>query len=83
MVLAADTGWFVGIGLGVVVVLVVAVLVIMLITAAKRIHSEAKQAIDTLEQVRGTTQSLHDVDQVNNHAVGILKGARAARETLK
>ena len=83
MLVAADTGWIVGISIGVVVVLVVAVLVITLITAASRILREAKQAIATLGEVRQTTQSLHGVDQLNNAAVGILKGARAARETLK
>lgn len=83
MVLAVETGWVVGIAIGVVVVLVVAVLVITLITAASRIHAEAQQAIDTLKKVRGSTESLHGVDQVNNAAVGILRGAGAARETLK
>jgi len=85
LVLAAQdtTGWIVGIALGVLVVLVVVVLVVTLIMAASRIHAEAKQATETLQKVRGTTQPLHGVDQVNNAAVGILKGARAARETLK
>lgn len=85
LVLAAEdtAGWIVGIVLGVVVVLVVAVLVLALITAATRIHAEARQAIETLQKVRGTTQPLQGVDQVNGAAVGILQGAQAARETLK
>jgi hypothetical protein len=85
LVLAAEdtTGWVVGIALGVVVVLVVVVLLVTLITAASRIHAEAEQAIDTLQTIRGSTASLHGVDQLNNSAVGILQGAQAARETLK
>lgn len=85
LVLAAEdtTGWIVGIALGVVVVLVVVILLVTLITAATRIHAEAQQAIDTLQKVRGSTAALHGVDQVNNSAVGILRGAEAARETLK
>ncbi len=85
VVLAADdtTGWIVGIAIGLVVVLVVVVLVVTLIMAASRIHAEAQQAIGTLQKVRGSTQPLHSVDQVNKGAVGILRGAEAARETLK
>lgn len=85
VVLAAEdtTGWVVGIALGVVVVLVVVVLVVTLIAAASRIHAQAQQAIDTLQKVRGSTDPLHGVDQVNDAAVGILVGAQAAREMLK
>ncbi len=85
LVLAAEdtAGWVVGIVIGVVVVLVVVVLVIILIMAASRIHAEARQAIDTLQKVRASTQPLHGVDQVNKGAIGILRGAEAARETLK
>lgn len=85
LLLAAEdsTGWFIGIAFGVIVVLVVVVLVVTLITAASRIHGEAQQAIETLQKVRGTTQPLHGVDQLNSSASGILEGARAARKGLR
>lgn len=75
-------GWVVGFTIGVVVVLVVAVLVITIAVLAARIGDRAAVGIRVLERVQEDTSSLHAVDSVNNSAVRVLEGARAARRTL-
>lgn len=78
----STAGWVLGISIGVVVVAVVVVLVLMLIVFASRVHAEAQEAVTGLDRVRGATNPLWAVDQVNAAAVGILKGARSARKAL-
>lgn len=79
----STVGWVVGIAIGVVVVAAVVALVLMLIVFASRIHTEAKEAITGLDRVRGATDPLWAVDQVNASAEGILNGARNARTALR
>lgn len=82
LIVGSTFGWVLGLSIGVVIVAVVAVLVLMLIVFASRIHSEAQEAITGLDRVRGATDPLWAVDQVNASAVGILNGARSARRAL-
>lgn len=82
VLLLAQSGWYVGFGIGALVVVVVAVLVVTLTVLASRISARATEAHAALEQVQQATTSLHGVDQVNDSAVRVLEGAKAARGAL-
>ena len=54
-VIAASTGWYVGLALGVVVVLVAAAIVITIVLLANRIAGQARTAVQGVETVREQT----------------------------
>jgi uncharacterized membrane protein len=79
-VLAASTGWTIGLILGVVVVLVAAAIVITIVLLAMRIARQARAAVAGVEQVHEQTMELSGVGQINDSGVRILHSARALRK---
>jgi low affinity Fe/Cu permease len=80
MLIAASTGWVVGIILGVVVIAVAAVIVIAIVVLAKRIAIQAKTAEEGVETVRRQTAELGGIERINDSGVRILHAARALRK---
>jgi uncharacterized membrane protein len=78
--MAASTGWYVGLALGIVVVVVAAAIVITIIALAARIARQARAAVDGVEQVRQQTDALAGVGRINDSGVRILHSARALRK---
>ncbi len=79
-VLAASTGWTIGLILGVVVVLVAAAIVITIVLLALRIARQARAAVAGVEKVHEQTMELSGVGQINDSGVRILHSARALRK---
>lgn len=79
-VIAASTGWYVGLALGVVVVLVAAAIVITIVLLAQRIAGQARTSVQGVETVREQTTELVGVGQINDSGVRILHSARALRK---
>jgi uncharacterized SAM-binding protein YcdF (DUF218 family) len=79
-VIAASSGWTVGLVLGIVVVLVVAVIVIAILVLAMKIARRAKTAVEGLQVVEAQTAQLGGVAQINDSGVRILHAARALRK---
>jgi uncharacterized membrane protein len=78
--LAASTGWTVGIALGVVVILIAAAIVITIVALAQRIAKQAATAVQGVEAVRAQTTQLNDIGRINDSGVRILHSARALRK---
>lgn len=78
--MAASTGWIIGLVLGVVVVLVAAAIVITIVTLAVRISTQARTAVDGVEKVRQQTVELGGIGRINDSGVRILRSARALRK---
>ena len=79
-VVAASTGWKIGLVLGVVVVVVAAVIVITIVMLAQRISSQARTAVDGVEKVHQQTTELAGIARINDSGVRILHAARALRK---
>ena len=80
IVIGASSGWTIGLILGVVVVLVAAAIVITILALARRIATQAAGAVEGVEVVRGQTDALSGVSQINDSGVRILQSARALRK---
>jgi uncharacterized membrane protein len=80
LIMAASTGWTVGLVLGIVVIAVTAVIVITIVALAMRIAKQAKAAERGVEQVRQQTTGLDGVARINDSGVRILHAARALRK---
>lgn len=80
IVIAASTGWKVGLVLGVVVVVVAAVIVMTIVALAQRIAQQARTAVQGVEQVRQQTTALAEVPRINDSGIRILHAARALRK---
>lgn len=80
MLIAASTGWTVGVILGVVVVAVTAVIVIIIVLLAMRIARQARAAEQAVEVVRSQTAELGGIEQINDSGVRILHSARSLRK---
>jgi len=78
--IAASTGWWVGLGIGIVVLAVVATIVVAIVVLALRIAAQARTAVTGLEVVRAQTAALDGIDRVNDSGVRILHAARALRK---
>ncbi len=76
----ASTEWVVGIALGVVVIAVAAAILITIVVLAARISKQAATAEEAVEVVRGQTDELGGVAQINDSGVRILHAARALRK---
>ena len=74
--------WYAGLAIGFAVVVVVVVLVAVILTLVERIGSQAESAVDGVEAVRTGTTPLWAVQYTNAAAVGILNGARTARQVV-
>jgi hypothetical protein len=79
-VVAASTGWWVGLALGVVVIAVAAAIVIAIVLLARRIASQARGAVEGVEVVRAQTDALDGIGRINDSGVRILHSARALRK---
>ena len=79
-VMAASTGWTVGLVLGIVVVAVAAAIVITIVVLARRIAEQARTAVQGVEAVRAQTAELDGVPRINDSGVRILHAARAVRK---
>lgn len=80
IVLAASTGWYVGLVLGIVVIAVAAVIVITIVRLAQRIAEQARIAVQGVEVVRAQTDELAGIARINDSGVRILHSARALRK---
>ena len=80
LVVAASSGWTIGIVLGVVVTLVAAAIVITIVALAIRIARQAETAVAGVERVRAQTDALSGVGRINDSGVRILHAARALRK---
>ena len=78
--LAASTGWTIGLILGVVVILIAAAIVITIVRLAQRIAGQAASAVDGVDKVRQQTDGLPGVNRINDSGVRILHSARALRK---
>jgi uncharacterized membrane protein YdjX (TVP38/TMEM64 family) len=79
-VLAASSGWTIGLVLGIVVVLVAAAIVITIVMLAQRIAGQARAAVQGVEVVRAQTDALSGIGRINDSGVRILHAARALRK---
>ena len=78
--IAASTGWTVGLVLGIVGIAVTAVIVITIVALAMRIAKQAKTAERGVEAVRAQTTGLPGIARINDSGVRILHAARALRK---
>ena len=79
-VVAASTGWYIGLALGIVVVAVAAGIVITIVMLATKISKQARTAVDGVDKVREQTTELAGIGQINDSGVRILHSARALRK---
>jgi hypothetical protein len=80
MLMAASTGWVVGIILGVAVIAVAAVIVIAIVALATKIAGQAQTAEEGVETVRRQTSELGGIERINDSGVRILHAARSLRK---
>ena len=78
--IAASTGWAIGLVLGVIVVIVAAAIVITILVLASKISAQARTAVGGVEKVRGQTDALDGVGRINDSGIRILHSARALRK---
>ena len=78
--IAASTGWVVGLVLGVVVIAVAAAILITIVVLASRIAKQARTAEEAVEVVRAQTAELDGVARINDSGVRVLHAARALRK---
>jgi hypothetical protein len=79
-VIAASSGWPIGLVLGIVVVLVAAAIVITIVALARRIAGQAGTAVQGVEAVRAQTEALAGIGRINDSGIRILHAARALRK---
>ncbi len=79
-VIAASTGWYIGLVLGIVVVAVAAAIVIAIVLLANRIAAQARTAVAGVDKVREQTTELGGIGRINDSGVRILHSARALRK---
>ena len=77
---AASSGWTIGLILGVVVILVAAAIVITIVRLAQRIATQASTAVGGVDKVREQTDGLPGIARINDNGVRILRSARAVRK---
>ena len=78
--LAASSGWTIGLILGIVVILVAAAIVITIVRLAQRIATQARSAVGGVDKVREQTDGLPGIARINDNGVRILRSARALRK---
>ena len=78
--LAASTGWWVGLALGIVVIAVAAAIVIAIVLLARRIATQARGAVEGVDTVRAQTDELSGIGRINDSGMRILHSARALRK---
>jgi hypothetical protein len=80
LVVAASSGWTIGLVLGIVVTLVAAAIVITIVRLAIRIARQAETAVAGVERARDQTDALSGIGRINDSGVRILHSARALRK---
>ena len=80
LVVAASSGWTIGLVLGIVVTLIAAAIVITIIALAIRIARQAATAVAGVERVQAQTEALSGIGRINDSGVRILHAARALRK---
>jgi hypothetical protein len=80
---AGNEGWYIGLGIGFAIIVVVVILVGAILTLARRIGVQAREAIDGLDEARVTTLPLWDLRDTNRSLQAILDAARRARTILR
>ena len=78
--IAASTGWTIGLILGIVVILVAAAIVVTIVRLAQRIAAQARGAVEGVDRVREQTDGLPGIARINDNGVRILRSARALRK---
>jgi hypothetical protein len=78
--MAASTGWYVGMVLGFIAVVVVAAIVIAIVVLARDIAGQADTAVSGVEKLRAQTEELAGVARINDSGVRILHAARSLRK---
>jgi|GEM_PF-1241701 len=78
--IAASSGWTVGLVLGIAGIAVTAVIVITIVALAMRIAKQAETAEGAVEVVRRQTSGLDGIARINDSGVRILHAARALRK---
>ena len=78
--LAASSGWTIGLILGVVVILVAAAIVITIVVLARRIAQQARTAVEGVDAVRAQTDALEGIARINDSGLRILRSARSVRK---
>lgn len=81
--LAEHTGWLIGFVVGFTVIVVVVIIVASILALANRIGTQARAAIEALDQSRANTLPLWDLHHTNEAVKGIVDNARTAREHLE
>lgn len=80
---ASQTGWLAGLGIGFTIVAVVVVLVALILMYAARINDQAQDGINRMDQARGSTLPVWEIQHVNTSVTRIWKAAEAARGVLE
>jgi len=83
VVVAALTGWYVGLTIAIVVVVIVVVLVAIILNLARKIAVQARKVTLALDDCRYNTTALWDVQALVSGVKDINKSAAAARELLE
>jgi uncharacterized membrane protein len=78
--IAASTGWQLGLAIGIAVVAVAAVIVIVIVLLALRIARQAETAEVAVEVIRRQTAELGGIARINDSGVRILHAARSLRK---
>ena len=79
-VIAASTGWWVGLVLGIVVIAVAAAIVIVIVALARRIAGQARGAVEGVEVVRAqTSRARGDFEDQRLWGADPALGARTAK----
>jgi hypothetical protein len=75
-------GWYIGLGIGFLIVAVVVVLVATILTLASRIGSQARTGIEAMDEARGATLPVWEIQKINSSATAIWRAAESARKLL-
>ncbi len=75
--------WFIGIGIGFAVVVVIVIVAASILALAGRIGTQAKEGIILMDEARGYTVPVWEVQRTNALLTVIWKSAEAARESIE
>jgi uncharacterized membrane protein YedE/YeeE len=75
--------WYIGIGIGFAIVVVVVIVAATILALAGRIGQQAREGIELMEEAKGLTQPVWEVQKTNALLTVIWKAAEAARESLE
>ena len=76
------TGWYVGYAVASVVIVLVVILVGWILSLASRINKQVSDIVYEITEIKGNTELVPAVGQVNEKLVGIVDHAVTARKAL-